>query len=230
MIQYKLSIITLCYNKYPYTKQCLDGLFKLDPNDYEVIVFDNGSTDQTQMELSKINRSNFRYIRSEMNGGYAYGNNRAYAKAQAPNVLFLNNDTRVTETKNVAHWPEILLEHCETALVGPTMGQLDQDFNFIREVNAELLGLHTYLSGWCLASSKNILNKFREKTYIGPFSEDYFCYFEDSHMGKLAHKLNIPLKVVKVPIVHLGKVSSAQLNTRNLYLRAQKIFKDNWRK
>lgn len=228
-MSYQLSIVVPVYNKYNFTKSCLQDLFKLPTDTHEIIVFDNGSSDETQVELEKIkDQSNFRYIRSELNGGFAFACNRGYHAASAPNVLFLNNDIRVK--KDYQTWTQPLLEHCENALVGPTMGQLDDRFNFVKEANGELKGPFVYMSGWCLASSKKILDRLREKNYIGPFSEDFFCYFEDANLGISAARLNIPFKVVSIPVVHFGKVSSQQLNTYNLYIRAKNIFTEKWRK
>lgn len=226
----QLSIIVPVYNKYNFTKSCLQDLFQLPSDTHEIIVFDNGSSDETQSELEKIkDRPNFHYIRSELNGGFAFACNNGYRAANAPNVLFLNNDIRVKNGHQV--WTQALLEHCEHAVVGPTMGQLDQHFNFIREANTQLTGERVYLSGWCLASSKKILDKLRIGNYIGPFSEEFgLAYFEDSDLGFRARQLNIPIKVVNIPVVHFGKISSQQLNTYNLYTKAKKIFTEKWRK
>lgn len=226
----QLSIIVPVYNKYNFTKSCLQDLFQLPSDTHEIIVFDNGSSDETQSELETIkDRPNFHYIRSEHNGGFAFACNSGYQAATAPNVLFLNNDVRVKNAYQF--WTQALLEHCDHALVGPTMGQLDQNFNFIREANTQLTGERIYMSGWCLASSKKILDKLRIENYIGPFSEEFgLAYFEDSDLGFRARQLNIPIKVVNIPVVHFGKISSQQLNTYNLYTKAKKIFTEKWRK
>ncbi len=226
----QLSIIVPVYNKYNFTKSCLQDLFQLPTDTHEIIVIDNGSSDETQSELVKIkDRSNFHYIRNELNGGFAFACNSGYRAATAPNVLFLNNDIRVKNDHQ--SWTQSLLEHCNNAIVGPTMGQLDNNFNFIREANASLTGQNVYVSGWCLAASKKILDRLRVRDYIGPFSEEFgLAYFEDSDLGFRARQLNIPLKIVNIPVVHFGKISSQQLNTYNLYTKAKKIFTDKWRK
>lgn len=225
---FQLSIIIPVFNKYAFTKSCLQDLFKLPIDTHEIIVFDNGSTDETHKELSIITQSNFKYVRSEVNGGFAFACNRGYAAALAPNVLFLNNDIRVKN--NYENWTQPLIDNCVDTIVGPTMGQLDNHFNFIREAHAELTGTNIYMSGWCLAASKKTLDKLREKDYIGPFSEDFFCYFEDTNLSFLANRLHIPFKVVSIPVVHFGKISSKQLNTYDLYVKAKKIFTDKWSK
>lgn len=228
-MNYQLSIVVPCFNKYNFTKSCLQDLFQL-PNDiHEIVIVDNGSTDETQQELQQIShQSNFKYIRNNVNVGFAGACNIGYAAASAPNVLFLNNDIRVKEYTN---WTQGLIMGCSTSLVGPTMGQLDSQFNFIREANLELNGQNTYMSGWCLASSKKIFDKLRIKNYIGPFSEEFgLAYHEDTDLSFRARLLDIPFQVVKLPVVHFGKISSQQLNTRDLYLKSRKIFINKWSK
>ena len=61
-MEYKLSIVIPVFGKFNFTRACLSDLFKL-PFNHEIIVVDNGSTDETQAELSKIDRVNFKYER-----------------------------------------------------------------------------------------------------------------------------------------------------------------------
>ena len=220
-----LSIIVLCYNKYNFTKSCLSDLSKL-PETVELIFFDNGSTDETQKELQHNPR--IKYIRSDVNLGFAAGCNKSYQVANSSNILFLNNDIRV---KNNDDWTLPIIDELnknEPVLIGPTMGQLDNNFNFIQEANKVLTG-NVYMSGWCLAGTKTTFNKLIEPPSQGPFCEDYFVYFDDTHMGFLSRKLGIQFKIIEVPIVHFGKVSSKQLNTHQLYQQARKIFISKWK-
>jgi O-antigen biosynthesis protein len=223
----KLSIIVPVYNKWLFTKSCLEDLSYLD-NQHELVVVDNGSSDETQSQLQ--NSSEITYLRSNVNEGFARGTGRGYIASVAPNVLFLNNDIRIKDPKNNTNWTEILLKHCETHLVGPTMGQLDRDFNFIQEDNKELGG-NSYMSGWCIASSKKIWDRLIINNSLGPFSEEFgLAYWEDTDASWRARQLSIPFKVVTIPVVHFGKQSSSQLNVHKLYTEARKIFVKKWKR
>ena len=237
MKQMSNKILSICipvFNKFNFTKSCLDDLSKL-PNDHEIIIVDNGSTDETQAQLQASKEIN--YYRNEKNYGFASASNRAYSKATAPNVLFLNNDIRVRS--NHTNWTDELLKWCSTHLVGPTMGQLDNNLNFVQEANKVLPG-KSYLSGWCIAASKDIWNKLeirRDPLALYDrtpdpqiFSEDFFCYFEDTDLSFRAKQLGIPMQVVDIPVVHFGKQTSAQLNTYQLYTQAREIFVKKWLK
>jgi GT2 family glycosyltransferase len=218
-----LSIVIPVFNKFNFTKTCLNDLSKLS-NDHQVIVIDNGSTDETQSQLE--NSKDITYHRNPENYGFAKASNIGYSLSAAPNVLFLNNDIRVRENKG--NWTSELIKWCPHALVGPTMGQLDNQLNFVQEANRVLPG-KSYMSGWCLASSKEIWEKLRIKDYAGPFSEEFgLAFFEDTDTSFRARQLDIPMQVVTIPVVHFGHVTSNQLNTNKLYKSAREIFVKKW--
>src|ERR1700722_8839456 len=97
-----LSIIIPVFNKWGFTKQALKDLYRL-PNNHEIIVLDNGSSDETQSQLQ--NSKEIIYVRNNNNFGFAKASNQGYQISSAPNILFLNNDIRVNHEKiNSANW------------------------------------------------------------------------------------------------------------------------------
>lgn len=219
----KLSICIPVYGKVNFTLSCLKDLSHL-PDDHEILIFDNNSPDDTKDKLQNYPR--IKYFRSEENLGFAKACNYLYRQSSAPNVLFLNNDIRVKE--NLSSWTEVILQKCNSGLVGPTMGLLDSSFNFVKESNEYIDSPYSYLSGWCLASSKDNFSKLDISGSGEIFSEDFFCYFEDTDLGFRSRKIGIPFHVVKIPVVHFGKVSSKQINTYQLYIKGKKIFSEKW--
>jgi len=225
-----LSIVVLCYNKFNFTRSCLKDLSKL-PDDHEIVLINNGSSDETHEEMLCITdvmpglQDKLVYHKEKVNGGFAYGSNKGYQLATAPNVCFLNNDIRIN--KDHSTWTQQIIQHCDRYVVGPTMGQLDNRLNFVKEANEVLPG-NSYMSGWCIASSKKIWNSIYGDGKV--FDEDFFCYFEDSNLGFICREKGIPFKVVDIPVVHFGKTSSKQLNVPVLYKQAQKIFIKKWSK
>jgi GT2 family glycosyltransferase len=227
-----LSICICVYNKFGFTKSCLNDLLKL-PNNHEIIIVDNGSTDETQ---SLKNSKEIIYHRNDSNYGFGKASNIAYLLSSATNVLFLNNDIRVRN--DYSNWTKLLIEKCNDFIVGPTMGQLDDNFNFIKEAN-QLLSGKSYMSGWCIASSKENWNKLnipRKKELLVNnvnvpqiFSdEEFFCYFEDTDLSFRAKKLGIKFEVVDIPVVHFGRQTSKQLNTYQLYKTSHDVFIKKW--
>ena len=85
------SIIIPVFNQLHYTLDCLRALAEFTPNEFELIVVNDGSSDQTQFELSKI--EGLTLINNNQNLGFASACNLGAAKASAPYLVFLNNDT-----------------------------------------------------------------------------------------------------------------------------------------
>ena len=222
-----ISIIIPVFNKFSWTKFVINELSKLQVSP-EIIIIDNASSDQTQQELSVIQRPHFHYIRNSQNEFHSKACNQGYAIAQTDYVCFLNNDVRVKN--NHTNWTDILVQHCDDNIVGPSMGLLDKDFNFVKESNQQLMG-NTYLAGWCLASHRKNWQKLADHNGNDQvFDETFSFYFNDTNLGFQAKQLGIPLKVIDLPIVHFGKVSASQFNIPKMYSEARQKFVAKWGK
>lgn len=222
-----LSIILVCYNKWNFTKLCLNDLSKL-PEDNEIILIDNASTDETNKEIKLLN-SKINYIKNDENIFHSKACNQGAKIATGENILFLNNDIRVRS--NHDNWTENLIEACQNTngLVGPTMGLLDKDLNFVKEVNQQLTG-NSYLSGWCVAAKREVWDKIKINNTDQIWSEDLPFYFNDGDLSFRARQKKISLNVISLPdIVHFGKVSAAQINVHKLYNEGRNIFIKKWK-
>ena len=88
------------YNKIKLIKECLSFLFKQTTNDFDILVIDNGSTDNSNkylFELSKKN-DNIHTILLNDNMGFAYAVNKGFEYAIKNNYTYsilLNNDAFV---------------------------------------------------------------------------------------------------------------------------------------
>lgn len=91
-----VSIITINYNGYNDTCELIDSLYKNEPVDFEIIVVDNASKENEALKLSE-RYPEIKAIRSEVNLGFAGGNNLGYDNASGDYILFMNNDMIVKE-------------------------------------------------------------------------------------------------------------------------------------
>ena len=91
----KVSIIILNWNHPRITAKCLDSLRKITYKDYEVILIDNGSKDESVLFLSQ-NYPEVILIQNNENEGFARGCNIGMRRATGEYFLLLNNDTEVT--------------------------------------------------------------------------------------------------------------------------------------
>jgi GT2 family glycosyltransferase len=233
----QLSIVLVCYNKWNFTKSCLKDLAQL-PGGHEIIVIDNASSDETNKEIMILSEElldkhpsfRFNYFRNEENTFHSKACNKGFRRASGENVLFLNNDIRVKF--NHETWTQTIIDACNSTdgLVGPTMGLLDKDLNFVKESNQQLSG-NSYLGGWCIAASKANWKKLDLDGNNQIWNEEFPFYFNDTDLSFRARKNEIPLTVIGLPdVVHFGKVSAAQVNIRKLYTDGRSVFLKHWGK
>lgn len=111
-----VAIVVLNWNGADDTLACLDSLAALTYPNFEVVVMDNGSTDDSA-SLIRMSFPKIRLIETGANLGFAEGNNvgiRAALEAGADYVLLLNNDTIVA--------PDLLEAFAEAAAHNPDGG------------------------------------------------------------------------------------------------------------
>jgi len=112
-----VSIIIPIFNQWRYTHACLQALLDTASPDipFEVVVIDNGSTDESGHELLAWQKRwpALRVETFDANQGFSPACNRGAQLARAPYLLFLNNDT-VPQPR----WLEPLLEEALRPEVG----------------------------------------------------------------------------------------------------------------
>ena len=119
----RVSVIIPAWNLWKYTFTCLESLAKHDDGLSEIVVVDNGSTDETRASLKSVGQqffgTRFKYIRHESNMGFAIACNTGACASSGDILFFLNNDTTVTPK-----WlPPLLTTFCnpQTMAAGPLL-------------------------------------------------------------------------------------------------------------
>jgi GT2 family glycosyltransferase/glycosyltransferase involved in cell wall biosynthesis/SAM-dependent methyltransferase len=126
----RLSILIVLFNKAYFTLGCLRALARdLEPGT-EIILQDNGSTDETAALLDRID--NVRILRNGGNLGFLRGANAAAAAAGGEFLLFLNNDAFV-HAGSIAAALDIL---DQDAAAGAVVGRLIHPDRRLQEAGA----------------------------------------------------------------------------------------------
>ena len=84
----KVSVIIVNYNEKRLLEKCLESLFKVNYENFEVIIVDNNSTDET-VEFVTKNYPSIIVIKLDSNKGYAEPNNIGAKIAKGNYLLFL---------------------------------------------------------------------------------------------------------------------------------------------
>jgi len=91
----KISIISACFNHGRFIHEMLESILKQTFQDFEVIIVNDGSTDETAEILQNITNEKVTIIHIE-NHGPAYARNRAIENARAPIIMNLDADDKIT--------------------------------------------------------------------------------------------------------------------------------------
>jgi GT2 family glycosyltransferase/Flp pilus assembly protein TadD len=194
------SIIVLCCNQLAYTRLCLESVLRHTHTPYEMILVDNGSTDETPSYLELIRArpgpERVVVIRNADNKGFPAGCNQGLAAAEGQYIVFLNNDVVVTP-----NWLEALIKVAEqegrdVGMVGPVTNYAPDPQRVSAPYGSELGRLEAFaesysaqfadrilpfarLTGFCLLARRVALDMaggaFDEGFGLGFFDDDDLC-------------------------------------------------------
>ncbi|OFW59523.1 MAG: hypothetical protein A2W01_07860 [Candidatus Solincola sediminis] len=191
-------VFILTVNNYDDTKECIDSVRAIKHDHFEIVILDNGSTDNS-IELLKRDFPDLKFLRIEHNAGCARGMNLGLKHALEEKVHYiwmLNNDIIVDQ--NALSILEGVAESTDKAgLIGPKNlyydspdivnygggrisrltcrtyhkgnGEIDSD----RFRKTEETG---YITGASLFINMDMIGE------IGLFDESYFLYYEDADL------------------------------------------------
>lgn len=219
----KIAIILLNYNGKKDTLECLDSLSHLEYDNYEVIVVDNGSLDDSVKMISSL-FPKITLIETHENLGFSEGNNvgiRYAIKNNFDYFLLLNNDTIVEPTllkffiqaaeknpkggifgaKIFRYYERDTIDH-----FGGLWNKDKVDFDVIglgkKDLGFDKYQLVDYICGCAFFISKKVIEK------IGLLEPSYFLIWEDTDY--CYHAKNAGFDLISVPNAKIyHKVSSS---------------------
>lgn len=230
----KVFIVILNFNAFNDTKECLNSLKNIDYNNYEIIVIDNCSKDQSYIKLKEEFPENI-MLRAEKNNGYAQGNNLGIKYAldkSADYICVLNNDV-VVEKDFLTKVIRVMENDKNVGIAGPCICKYDEK-NIIQAMGANI-NLYTgltqgkfkglkyekvkkenifvdYLGGACFISRKEVFNK------IGLIPENYFLFFEETEFCLKAAREGFKLLCIyESKIYHKGSSTISKYNGLSYY-------------
>jgi GT2 family glycosyltransferase len=123
-----LSVVIVNYNTRDLLRDCLNSVFNSKVDfEYNVIVVDNCSPDDS-VQMVQREFPQVQLIASDVNGGYAYGNNLGLRQARGQHLLLLNADTILPPTA-LQDMMGFMEEHADAGVAGPKLvladGSLD---------------------------------------------------------------------------------------------------------
>jgi GT2 family glycosyltransferase len=227
----KVSVVVPNWNGMRFVGMCLDSLAKLDFEDYEVIVVDNGSTDGSR-EMIEEKYPHVRLLKLPYNMGFAIACNEGIKASNAEYIVLLNNDIEVT-----SDWLRELYEgmerHPECGMGTTKMMFLDQRDVFYNTGDL----FHSWSAGGGRGQGEKDLGQYEREEYVfgacagagiyrrdffnkvGLFDEDFFIFAEDVDLNMRGQLQG--LKTVYLPkakVYHIGTATVGLYSDRYVYL------------
>ncbi|WP_127578833.1 glycosyltransferase family 2 protein [Paenibacillus koleovorans] len=236
------SIVIPTYNQHRYLKECIESIEQFTPEPHEIIVVDNGSTDGTAEYLQSLKPGTVRFKICPENLGFAGGVNQGLMMARGTSLMFLNNDTIVTQ-----HWLSNLLA-CMRAcgsygLIGPLTNYISGD-QLIETSYKSIEEMHRFaatinrsspekwratgrLTGFCVLMTRET---FRRLGYLDEGFEIGNC--EDDDYGFRTRLLGLELIIAHDTFIH--HVGSTTIKTltpeqfEEMYGRNLAFYSSKW--
>jgi GT2 family glycosyltransferase len=243
-----VSIIIVNYNTISLLVNAVDSIFeKTEGIEYEIIVVDNNSSDNSKNILAEKYGNKVIYLALSENVGFGRANNEAAKIAKGRNLFFLNPDT-ILLNNAVKILSDYLDDNQNSGVCGGNLydkkGQPMHSFSrylpsFLWELDTFTLNIfsrmiygksiefnHTnqpinvgYITGADMMIRKEILED------VGFFDNDFFMYYEEAELTYRIKKSGY--KVCSVPqakIVHLEGKASPSSKTVRLKMTGRRIY------
>lgn len=197
----KVSVIVPAFNNARYLNTCLDSILNQTYQDFEVIVYNDGSTDDSEYILNSYNNeySNV-FVYSIENRGQGYCRNRALEKARGDFILFVDSDDFI-ESITLETLIKRIEEDCSDMVVFDykyfkngiyTYSSVNQVFKN-KTLNGKdclkILGLDNFFS----------VTKFYKKSFL---NQNHILYGEGHLYEDLPFLVNCAVKATKISLLH----------------------------
>jgi glycosyltransferase involved in cell wall biosynthesis len=119
-----VSVIIPVHNRARYVVDAIDSILAQTWRDFELIVVDDGSTDDTPAVLARLDDPRLRVIRNEVNRGIPVTRNVGLTAARGEFVAWLDSDDRAVP-RRLEHEVAYLRRHPDIDLVGSWTRAID---------------------------------------------------------------------------------------------------------
>lgn len=205
----KVSVVIPAYNAMNYLPATMGSLLNQTFEDFEVIVVNDGSSDETEEWVSQIENSKIKLI-SQENKGLAGARNTGIAHAKGEYIAFLDADDLWEPTK-LEKQVTVLEENPEVGLVYTWVALIDEQGEFTGRIfknNAEG-------DVWNQLTERNIVEcgsvaMVRRSCFetVGIFDRNLRSFVEDWDMWlRIASRYSF--KLIKEPLVYYRQISTS---------------------
>jgi GT2 family glycosyltransferase len=224
-----ISVLIVNYNTAQLVKKCIESLLSQQGVNFEIIVIDNNSQDNSVTVLQQF-MPRITFVANSDNKGFGKANNQAFALSQGRIIFMLNPDAVCTTDKDLQRVVQFMDEHTQYGLVGtriindnqqleetvykhyPHQKQTRVDFSDLPGVIATVLGAS-------MVTKREVFQK------VNGFDEDFFLYGEETDLCLRIRQAGYSIGYCEsVTVQHVGSASEKG-NPREEIMRKKKTGK-----
>lgn len=201
-----ISVIITLYNKEEYINRCIDSVVNQTYDDFEAIIIDDCSTDNSVSVCKEAIQQyegniKWRIIQSEKNEGVSMTRNKAINVAKGEYLIFIDGDDAITPTCIESFVKKIELHPSVEMIIGkiesvPHNDYYNTDYFDKLDYIDDNLWVRNHLYGKCSRIPINPVNKLIKKDFLvqhklfyepGIYHEDeLWMFFVGKKLAKLA--------------------------------------------
>ncbi len=180
----ELSILMVTYNSMDYIKESIQSLLEQEYINYELIIIDDGSDDETADIIRTFDDERIKYFRNQQNRGVGYSRNLALDYACGRYISFFDSDD-LAHPKKFQKQISFLENNNEYGYVGSSVILINEDGKEIKRwplrfTDRRILPAMVFRN--CFVNSavvfrRNLVKDFRFPECL-PVGEDYLLWWE----------------------------------------------------
>ena len=196
----KVSVLMPAYNAEQYINQAIDSIISQTYTDWELIIANDGSTDNTENIILSYSDPRIKYIKSEINKGLIYTRNLLITNSLGKYIAFLDSDDLALPNR-LEQQVNFLDNNQDYGLCGTWGMMIDDKGDTVKKINlpsnneeikCSLLFINTFVQS-SIMIHKQILVKYPYNNDF-PLAEDYELWCGLSRSYKLK---NLPVHLAK---------------------------------
>lgn len=222
-----ISILVVTYNSAGFIKDCLESLLQQKDVEFEIIVVDNASRDETVSILESY-RDRLRFITSSKNLGFGKANNLGSQLANAEWLFLMNPDAKISDEFGLKRLLHYAKANPQQGLIGTkiisTDGKKETKPFLTMPGERHIKSPYKRLPGkiaWVLGASLFVSRELYAQ--VKGFDESFFLYGEDTDLCLRIRKLGYEVgHCSAVTIVHIGGASEKEVGQYDRTYKKQK--------